>query len=50
MFTTLFDNISLLPSPYEEEQNIVILRVTEKEIEEVSLDTVHIKKQSKRRR
>ena len=30
-----FDNINLLPNPYKEEEDMVILRVTESEIEEV---------------
>ena len=33
---TLIDHITLLPIPYRECQDIVILSVTEKEIEELS--------------
>ena len=46
----LVDNITLLPRPYKEKEDTVILRVTEKDIEEALPETVYIKKQRKRKR
>ena len=42
--------MNLLPSPYKEETNNVILRVIVKEIEEPFLEIVYIKAQIKKER
>ena len=46
----LVDNVTLLLGPYKEEEDIVIFRVKEKEIEEAFLEMTQIKKQLKRER
>ena len=43
------DNTSLLPHPYKEEEDIVICRVTEQEIEDAFSDIVQIEVQRKRK-
>ena len=40
---TLFDNINAPPNPYKEAEDIVIFRVTEKEIEETFPEIIQIK-------
>ena len=47
---TIFENINVMPSPYEEEEYIVICRVTEKEIEEAFPEIFQIKVQRERDR
>ena len=47
---TLTDNITLLPMPHGEDQDIVMSRVTEKEIEEASSKKKYIKKKRPKRR
>ena len=42
-----FDNINLLPNQYKEEEEIVIFRVTEKEIEKAFPEIIHIEVQLK---
>ena len=47
---TLIDNINLLPTPHREDQDIVILGVTEKEIEKAFPELVFKKKCKKNKR
>ena len=45
--TILVDNVTLLPRPYKEKEDIVILWVTEKEMKEAFPKIVYTKKQRK---
>ena len=46
----IVDNINLLPNPYQGEEYILILRVTEKEMEEDFPEIIQIKELKRERR